>query len=157
MAFYAGRDLSAYRPGYYVRQLVPTGTGLKAWLFAAIKLTDPHLAVAVDVAGQVEDDLTAMADDFGGADKDLLASAVGKLRKAGGSLDLKRWVAAVDLSADRVGLLLAHDLQIATEAIRSTEKESSVPVKDRMREIVLFSVSEEYFALRRKLGIAVAP
>jgi len=30
-----------------------------------------------------------------------------------------------------------------------------VPVKERMKDIVLFSVSEEYFALREKLTIAV--
>ncbi len=41
MAFVAGRHLTYFRPGFYVRHLVPTGTGLKAWLFAAIKLSVP--------------------------------------------------------------------------------------------------------------------
>src|SRR4029079_1010375 len=42
MAFIAGRHLTYFRPGYYVRHLLPTGTGLKAWLFAAIKLSVPQ-------------------------------------------------------------------------------------------------------------------
>ena len=46
MAFVAGRHLTYFRPGYYVRHLVPTGTGLKAWLFAAIKLSVPQFPVA---------------------------------------------------------------------------------------------------------------
>jgi hypothetical protein len=32
---------------------------------------------------------------------------------------------------------------------------ASVPVKERMKELVLFSVSEEYFALRDKLQIRI--
>jgi len=71
------------------------------------------------------------------------------------SLDLKKWVASIDLTADRVGFLLAHDLQLTTEVIRGTEEASSVPVKERMKDIVLFSVSEEYFALREQLSITV--
>ena len=85
----------------------------------------------------------------------MLASVVSKLLQAGGALDLKKWVASIDLTADRVGFLLAHDLQLTTEVIRSTEEASSAPVKERMKDIVLFSVSEEYFALREQLTITV--
>ncbi len=155
LAFIAGRHMAYFRPGFYVRHLVPTGTGLKAWLFAAIKLCVPQFPVSVDLQGQVSEAMAAMSQDFQGAEKDKLASVVSKLLQAGGALDLKKWVASIDLSADRVGFLLAHDLQLATEVIRSTEEASSVPVKERMKDIVLFSVSEEYFALREQLSITV--
>lgn len=155
LAFLAGRHLTSFRPGFYVRHLVPTGTGLKAWLFAAIKLCVPQFPVSPDLQGQVSEAMAAMAQDFVGAQKEMLASAVSKLLQAGGALDLKKWVAAIDLTADRVGFLLAHDLQVATEVIRSTEDATSVAVKERMKDIVLFSVSEEYFALRQKLTITI--
>jgi tetratricopeptide (TPR) repeat protein/serine/threonine protein kinase len=155
LAFLAGRHLTSFRPGFYVRHLVPTGTGLKAWLFAAIKLCVPQFPVSPDLQGQVSEAMAAMAQDFVGAEKEKLASAVSKLLQAGGALDLKKWVAAIDLTADRVGFLLAHDLQIATEVIRSTEDATSVAVKERMKDVVLFSVSEEYFALRQKLAISI--
>lgn len=155
LAFIAGRHLTSFRPGFYVRHLVPTGTGLKAWLFAAIKLCVPQFPISPDLMGQVNEAMQAMAQDFVGAEKEKLASAVSKLLQAGGSLDLKKWVAAIDLTADRVGFLLAHDLEISTQVIRSTEDSSSVAVKERMKDVVLFSVSEEYFALRQKLSITV--
>jgi len=155
LAFLAGRHLTSFRPGFYVRHLVPTGTGLKAWLFAAIKLCVPQFPVSPDLMGQVSEAMQAMAQDFVGAEKEKLASAVSKLLQTGGALDLKKWVAAIDLTADRVGLLLAHDLEIATQAIRATEDTSSVPVKERMKDIVVFSVSEEYFSLRQKLSISI--
>ncbi len=155
MAFVAGRHLTYFRPGYYVRHLVPTGTGLKAWLFAAIKLVVPQFPVSPDLQGQVNEAMGAMAQDFVGVQRERLASLVSKLLQAGGALDLKRWVASVDLTADRSGFLLSHDLSVATEMVRATEEGSAVPVKERMKEVVLFSVSEEYFALRSKLLITV--
>jgi tetratricopeptide (TPR) repeat protein len=159
MAFMAGRHLTSFRPGFYVRHLVPTGTGLKAWLFAAIKHCVPQFPVASELGGQVADAMNELTAHFGAAEKEMLASAVSKLLQAGGALDLKKWVAAIDLTGDRVGLLLAHDLQITTEVIRNAgdSAAASVPVKERMKDIVLFSVSEEYFALRQKLSIALGP
>jgi tetratricopeptide (TPR) repeat protein len=155
LAFIAGRHLVYYRPGYYVRHLVPTGTGLKAWLFAAIKLCVPQFPIAPDLQGQVGEAMQAMAPEFQGGQRDKLASLVSKLLAGGGALDLKKWVACIDFSADRAGMLLAHDLQTATEIARHTEDASSVPVKERLKELVLFSVSEEYFALRDKLLITI--
>jgi hypothetical protein len=155
MAFIAGRHLTYFRPGYYVRHLVPTGTGLKAWLFAAIKMCVPQFPIAPDLMGQVTEAMTAMTPDFQGMQKDKLASLVSKLLTAGGALDLKKWVSAIDMTADRAGFVLAHDLSMATEVMRATEEQASVPVKERMKEIVLFSVSEEYFALRDKLQIRI--
>ena len=134
---------------------MPTGTGLKAWLFAAIKLCVPQFPVSGDLQHAVAEAMQAMAADFKGADKDLLTSIVSKLLQAGGALDLKKWVAAIDLTGDRVGLLLGHDLQVATEIIRSSEEAASVPVKERMKDLVLFSVSDEYFRLRQKLAVTI--
>ena len=37
----------------------------------------------------------------------------------------------------------------------SPEEAAAVPQKDRLRELHLFAVSESYFQLRHKLGIAI--
>jgi serine/threonine protein kinase/lipopolysaccharide biosynthesis regulator YciM len=155
LAFVAGRHLTYFRPGYYVRHLVPTGTGLKAWLFAAIKLSAPQFPIAPDLEGQVDDAMQQMTADFQGVQRELLASQVSKLLQSGTTIDLKKWVASIDLTADRAGFLLSHDLQIATDVMRATDEAASVPSQDRMKEVILFSVSEEYFDLRQKLSIAI--
>ncbi len=115
----------------------------------------PQFPVAAELQGQVAEALSALQQDFSGGARDVLASAVSKLLQSGGALDLKKWVGAVDLTTDRVGLLLAHDLQTAAEVIRETDDGASVPVKERIKDIVLFSVSEEYFEIRKKLGITI--
>jgi serine/threonine protein kinase/lipopolysaccharide biosynthesis regulator YciM len=155
LAFVAARHMAYFRPGYYVRHLVPTGTGLKAWLFAAIKLCVPQFPIAPELEGQVDDAMSFTAQDFHGVQREVLASTVSKLLQSGGAVDLKKWVTGIDLTADRVGFLLAHDLQIATDVMRATEDASSVPPKERIKEVVLFSISEEYLALRQKLRITI--
>ena len=48
------------RPGIYVRHLLASGTALKAWLFAAIKLTSPQFPVAPELEGAVAEALSAL-------------------------------------------------------------------------------------------------
>ena len=154
-AFIAARHLTYYRPGHYLRHLVPTGTGLRAWLFAAIKLISPTFPVSKELEGPVKDNLSVLEPTIVGPARDQLASVVTKLLQAG-AIDLKKWISGIDLTADRAGFLVANDLELAQEMIKAADEASSaVPQKDRLKEMVLYSVSEEYFAIRRRLGIHI--
>ncbi len=74
--------------------------------------------------------------------RDQLASVVTKLLQSG-AIDLKKWVAAVDLSADRAGFVIANDLELANEMIKAADEASSaVQQKERLKELLLFAVSE---------------
>jgi tetratricopeptide (TPR) repeat protein len=155
-AFIAARHLTYFRPGMYVRHLIPSGTGLKSWLFAAIKLIVPQFPVAAELEGPVNEASAALERGLPGQARDHLARIVSKLLQSGGALDLKRWVAGVDLTADRAGLVVAHDLETATEIIKASDEGSSaVPNQERMKELVLYGVNEGYFTLRQKLRIAI--
>jgi tetratricopeptide (TPR) repeat protein len=155
-AFIAGQKLAFLRPGSYVRHVLASGTALKSWLFAAIKLTAPQFPVAAELAGAVAEAMQALDAGIQGQARDQLTRVVAKLLQSGTALDLKRWVAGVDLTADRAGFLLAHDLETAVAVIRATDEGSSALSQDeRFQELLLFSVSPAYFELRQKLGIAV--
>ena len=81
---------------------------------------------------------------------------VSKLLESGGALDLKRWVAGVDLTADRAGLMVCHDLETAAEIIKASDEASSaVPAQERLKELVLYGVSAPFFELRQRLMIGV--
>jgi hypothetical protein len=154
-AFIAARHLTYYRPGLYLRHLVPTGTGLRAWLFAAIKLISPTFPISKDLEGPVRDNLAVLEPTIVGPARDQLASAVTKLLQAG-AIDLKKWISGIDLAADRAGFVLANDLELAQEMIKASDEASAaVPHKDRLKELLLYSASEEYFALRRRIGINI--
>jgi hypothetical protein len=66
------------------------------------------------------------------------------------------WRSATDLTANRVGLILCNDLETAARLV-ATEPGAmtTLAAKDRLRDLLAFSVSEGYFAVRRHLGIHV--
>jgi hypothetical protein len=155
-AFIAGRHLAYYRPGLYMRYLVPNAHGLKSWLFAAIKMNAPQFPVAVDMQGPVREATAALETKLSAQVRDHLARIVSKLLQSGRALDLKKWVQGIDLTADRAGFLLSHDLETAVEIIRaSDESASSAPEQTRLKELVLFAINEHYFKLRQRLHVTI--
>ncbi len=159
LAFLAGARLSYFRPGHFVRQVIPTGTGLRAWLFAAIRAVQPSFPVSADLIAPVTENLASVRAN-------LPAAVPGSAHVAGDQAPRQRGlarspaldVAGVDLTADRAGFVLANDLAMAIAVIKATpEEHSAVSPAERVRELRLYAVSEEYFRLRHRLGIAIAP
>jgi hypothetical protein len=86
-----------------------------------------------------------------------LGEATRKLNGAGEALDVEKWIGATDLSAARLALALTGELAAAFRVISSEAiPQSTVPIHRRMADLVAFSVSDDYFALRRELGLTVA-
>jgi hypothetical protein len=128
---------------------------LRAWLFGAIRLIHEAFPVAAELESTVKENSQVIRPVVEGPAREQLASLVTKLLQ-GGSIDLKRWVAGIDLTADRAGFLVAHDLETACEMVKASEEASAaVPHRDRIRELTLFSVDPKYFALRSRLGISI--
>ncbi len=154
-AFHTARHLSYYRPGIYVCQLIESSLGLKSWMYAAIKMIAPQFPVAPELEGPVGDGIKALEQHMSPKSKDQLARIVSQLVRGSGALDVKKWLAGVDLTADRVGFLLCHDLETAIEQIRDSADSTSVDNKRRLKELVMFAISPNYFELRARLQIAV--
>ena len=155
-AYIAARQLTYYRPGFYLRELLQTTAGLKTWLFAAIRLVSPQFPISNDLAGPVREALTALNTGLVGPYRQYVNEAVTTLIQSDRQLDLKAWVRGVDLTADRAAFVLAHDLQTARDLIQaSAEGSVAPPSMERMNELLLYSVSEDYLQLRKKLGIAI--
>jgi serine/threonine protein kinase/lipopolysaccharide biosynthesis regulator YciM len=152
-AFLAARHLTYHRPGYYTRQLVSTGTALKAWLSAAIKLNAPQFPVSADIEGPVREAVSSLEQYLTREARDRLSAIVSKLLQSGRALDLRKWVTGVDVTADRVGFVLCHDLPTAVEIVRAVDE--GVAPQQRLKELVLFAISEPYFQIRERLGITI--
>lgn len=156
LSFLAARHLTYYRQGLWVRQLVPTTTGLKAWLFAAIALMAPAFPVPGDIAAPAKDALVALDRAISGSARDHLLRVVSKLIQESSALDLRQWITGVDLTADRAGLILSDDLASVIEAIRASDPaSSSLSAEERVEEIYRYAVSEQYLGARECLGIAI--
>jgi len=154
LAFVAARQLTYFRQGHYLRHLVPSGSGLRAWLLAAIKMVTPQFPVPKSLGSKVDKSLEALKKHVTGETKEQLRQLVQKLLAAAPELDMKKWVAAVDLTADRVGFVMANDLEISAALIKASPEEG-MPQKERLKELYLYSVSSAYMQLRQKIGISI--
>lgn len=55
-----------------------------------------------------------------------------------------------------MGLLLCGDIHQAATCIKNDVNAiGKASVKDKIREMVLFSISDEYFQLRQELGLSI--
>ena len=71
-------------------------------------------------------------------------------------LDVSRWLEGLDHTANRLGFLVCNDLSEAVQTIRNEMVIiSRASVADRIQELILFSISDEYFVLRKGLGISI--
>jgi hypothetical protein len=156
LAFIAGRQLSYFRPGHYMRQLVPTGSGLRGWLLAGVRLANPRFPVPDAMREQVEKNLGALTRGLNVAQQQTLTSLVEQLLKAEAELDMKRWALSVDLTADRVGFVLANSLDAAVAVVRASGEGSSyASERDRLKELYKYAVSPHYLALRQAIGVTI--
>ena len=152
LAFVCGRHLAYYRGEHFIRTMYSSHTELRTLLLAAIRVVGMG-------GGDASVDAVAkqLSRHIDQARLDVLKQVVRKFMDAGGKGDVKRWMQAVELTAVRAGLLLCNDVDTAVRLVQQIASESTADttMKDKVKEIVLFSISEDYFHLRESLGIQI--
>jgi hypothetical protein len=69
---------------------------------------------------------------------------------------LAGWIVASDLTAGRAALALCGDLGAAARVIAAEPSgQSPLPARERINDLLAFSVSEDHFAVRAALGMHV--
>jgi tetratricopeptide (TPR) repeat protein len=141
--------LALLRPAYYLKLAMASVDELEAALAAAASLAGKAIG-----RPQLEPLRTAFAAEM---QPRLRPDAADTLRQLVARLpeqpDLARWRNAVDLAAQRAGLLVCGELAAAARMLATDGRARPQP---RVHELVAYSVSPAYFAARQHLGIAVA-
>lgn len=75
----------------------------------------------------------------------------------GKTTDVKAWGGATELTCYRTGLLMCGDLDTALHMVSVEAQSPTSPFSptDKAKELLLYSVSESYFAARQAIGIQV--
>jgi tetratricopeptide (TPR) repeat protein len=156
LTFIVGKHLSGYRGEHYIKNIFPTLGELKIVLFSAIKLIMADFQVPPEMGQAVNQTAQQIARFIQPVERDSLRLVVQKFVEEGAKADLKRWMQATEITAARAGLLLCADLEIAKKIIGAEPQlPGDLPPAEKMKELLVFSVSDQYLALRRTLGIAV--
>jgi hypothetical protein len=156
LTFIVGKHLSSYRGEHYIRNLFPTVNELKVLLFAAIKVIVADFNVPAEMAPAVNQTAAELVKYMQPIQRDGLRLIVQRFMEDGAKADLKKWMQTVEVTGARAGLLLCADLEIAKKIISAEPQiPGDLPPVEKMKELLVFSVSEQYFSLRKALGIAV--
>jgi hypothetical protein len=160
LAFEVGKRMAYLRPERFVTLALGTLPKLEA-AFAASVLASGVRVKAHDgtpFIEQTSDEARKLAGQLKSQVPGPLLEQVGELsaklsNRLGNGL-ISGWRTATDLTANRVGLIVANDLETAARAIATEGAAmSSLSVKDRLRDLLAYSVSEQYFTVRRHLGL----
>jgi tetratricopeptide (TPR) repeat protein len=154
LAFALGQQLTVLKPGLFVHRLVSSGTELSAWLLASIKIFVPALPVPADLAGPVQERLSPIREALTNADLEKLQGYVQSFVSTAADVNLKRWARAIDRTGDRAGLLLAGDVAVAVRVLKP-QIEDKAQLSSRLRDLTLFTISDEHHLLRTRLGYAL--
>ncbi|MBN9159751.1 MAG: hypothetical protein BGO98_42650 [Myxococcales bacterium 68-20] len=156
LTFIVGKHLSYYRGEHYIKNLFPTLGELKVVFYSAIKIIQPEFNVPAEMAQAVNMTASEFVKYMQPVERDSLRLVVQKFIEDGAKADLKRWMQSVDVSGARAGLLLCADLEIAKKIIAAEPQlPGDLAPPDKLKELIVFSVSEQYLALRKALGIAI--
>jgi hypothetical protein len=149
----AGAMLALLRPAYYPKLALENADELEAALVAAARLGGRRIgrAEALPLAGPLLAELKKRASRPAA---EAVAALASRLPEA---LDLARWRAAVDATAQRAGLLVSGELAASARMLSADAALlGGARPRQRVAELVEYSVSPSYFAVRRHLGVAVA-
>ena len=121
-------------------------------LLAAIKVVKSDHAVTPEAAQAAQTLTPLLAPDAIAVEG--LRSGVKYFLQQGGSSDIKSWYQSVELTAARAGFLMCGDLEIARKMLAlEPGLPGDLAPAEKLEDVILFSMSENYFALREALGI----
>ncbi|HSC88676.1 MAG TPA: hypothetical protein VLC09_15450, partial [Polyangiaceae bacterium] len=124
--------------------------------FAGVLLAAPQQPMPPDMEPQIRATAQELARHMQPMQVEQLRQVVKQFLADGAKANIKRWNQAVELTACRAGLVVSGDLEIAKKIIgQEQQAPGDLAPADKLKELLLFAVSEEYSAIRRALGVAV--
>ena len=157
IAFLAARRLTFMQPQYYLRMLLPTNTELVVALLSAIVMVQPRFPVPPNLVATVQQYLARMQKRMQPHALEQLGAIVQRFLQDTTEIDVAKWGQAVDAASHRAGFVMCGDLGVSARTIAVEPVVVGGPsTKQKVKELVLFSISSEYFAIRAQMGLTIA-
>lgn len=145
------REMTFCRPELVLARMLPMAR-LEALFQAALYYSVPGYAPtadlrAIEAEGRI---LARMGQQFLAA----LAQLGQQYVQAAAPDDLRTYIEAAELTANRAATLLCSDIRVAVE-LMGKDPISRVPLRARVRDLLLFCMSADYARLRAELGLNI--
>ena len=155
LKFLAGRAVARSRPDHILGAMLRDAGSLRNALFGAVAVSVPN----ADVPSDIRTEATRLAELYktylSPSKIEQMGKVASKLLESG-DVDTQRWLEAAAHTVTRAGFVLCDDIQTAARILTNEgDAGLAVPVKDRIRDLVGYSVSDAYLKLRREIGLAI--
>jgi tetratricopeptide (TPR) repeat protein len=156
LAFRLGKLLASMRSEHYLGSLSYPTEFLKMLFMAAMHVTNDSLGLESKLgeSGMLwVEEIQNMPSQM----QLQLRQNVSQYLKTGENPNLSVWLKHVEYTTNRVGLTLCGDLKEAAQIVKTDRNQtiSKASTREKIEELILFSISDEYSELRRKLGLAI--
>jgi golgin subfamily B member 1 len=142
------------RPELAMARLHPL-EDLEAIVQAAIVSVVPN-HVATGDAEAVDRARRKLEKSFSEAARQPLSRAVREVLRDPTQLDLRSYLEGVEHTANRAGVLLCTEVDVAMRCFAQDQGAAArLPLRSKVRDLMIFCLSEPYFKLRQSLGISV--
>jgi tetratricopeptide (TPR) repeat protein len=156
IAFSCARWLTFMRPDHFLKLALPTNTELKTAFLSAVTLVRHDFPIPADMRALVAQYLPEMQKRIQPQMLEQLGIVVNRFLQAAPEINLTSWGNAVDATAHRVGFVISGDLEVAARMVSIEPVVVGGPqVKDKVKELVVYSISEDYFKVRNHLGTTI--
>ncbi len=156
LLYILGKAMTYLRPEYLLAKIVP-GRVITNIFIGVLSYIIPSMNVSGDL-----DQLQAITKHF---EKHTAPETVESIRdvveafvRAKGSIDLNKWLNAIEFTGNRMAYVLTQDLELLDRMFKREMVGilSKADYKLKMADILNYIVSEDYFTLRKELGMSVA-
>ena len=152
LRFRAGRAIARARPELILGRVLPSATAIRNAVYGAVAVSVPDAELPVDVVTDAKKYADLLRKYLQPAVLDQLGKICGKL-VAKGDIDTKRWLQGAAFTVTRAGFILSDSLETAARIVtQEGDAAIAVPYKDRLRDLIAYSVSDPYLRVRRELG-----
>lgn len=147
-SFYLGRHLFYLLSEFYLVDISDSvGIGIHEFFKVILSVFVPSIQV-----GKEYSKLQKVLNKSTPSDT---AALIEKLSSSG-AIDLNPWLNNIELTANRVGLIMCGDINRAIKVIREDSSSfSKLPLKEKTDDLIKYSVSENYLELRDSLNIGI--
>jgi tetratricopeptide (TPR) repeat protein len=153
LCFLVGHHLSYYRSEHYIRHLLRSREELGGAFLVAMRSIGKS-----DGSQDTEQAWAALRRKLAPETIERIQRSCNIFVRRGEPANIKRYIQTTELTACRAGLLLADDLSASMTMVRQLESAGADDLSPNEKALALlkFSISEPYFQLRRRIGVAVS-
>ncbi|MEM6290687.1 MAG: SIR2 family protein [Myxococcota bacterium] len=153
MKFRAGRAVARVRPEHILTSVLPSAGSIRKVVYGGVAVGHPGAELPEDVRDGAKAYATELTPHLQPARIDQLKTLGASLAK-GGSFDAKAFSEGVAYTTTRAAFVLCDSIETAAAMLtREGDEGSSVTAKDRIADLIAYSVSQPYLKLRKQLGL----